>query len=165
MATQHDVMMKLPVSYYRAIGEFLFRFAQLEYQLHEIAWFALGLDHKRGRVFTIGTDVKVLCGILNTITMKDIWIKDKFDNQEINSIANRVRNHSTFRNQLAHGSWQESNQQKPRLVFMKERDERYLPKYDASIDDALIQTKAGQLKNLNHRAKKLIDRLDALRSA
>lgn len=33
--------MDLEQEYYSAIGEFIFRYAQLEYQMHELVWFAL----------------------------------------------------------------------------------------------------------------------------
>ena len=48
-----DVAIDLPSKYYPAIGEFLFRYAQLEYQMHEIIWRALDLENTEGRVLTI----------------------------------------------------------------------------------------------------------------
>lgn len=108
MAHFDNPVMDLPLSYYSAIGEFAFRFAQLEYQLHEIVWMALDLTYKAGRVLTIGTDVRVLCGMVNTITTGALWVTNKTRIQEMNHIANNARKLSKLRNRLAHGSWQAS---------------------------------------------------------
>src|SRR5262245_12319771 len=106
MAQIHEPVMDLPPAYYSAIGEFLFRFAQLEYQLHEIIWKAFKIGPKVGRTMTIGTDIRVLCGMIGTITGAKLWITNRTHIQEMNGIANGARSHSDFRNSLAHGSWQ-----------------------------------------------------------
>jgi hypothetical protein len=165
MAQIDDPVMALPPAYYAAIGEFAFRFAQLEYQLHEIVWMALDLSYKAGRVLTIGTDVRVLCGMVNTITSTPTWITDKTRIQEMNSLANNARKLSGLRNRLMHGSWQGpgGNPKRARLHFMKEVHERILPRYDPKLDDRYIAKKAGELGALNERAKKLIRLLDGAR--
>src|SRR6185312_8320090 len=99
----------LPSQYYAAIGEFLFRFAQLEYQLHEIVWLALQLGYEQGRILTIGTDFRVLCGMIGTITHPDAdtWVKKhRTIVQEMNHVAGHGRKQIALRNRLAHGSWQ-----------------------------------------------------------
>jgi hypothetical protein len=37
---------------YAAIGEFVFRYAQLEYQMHEIVWAVMGLEYKASRALS-----------------------------------------------------------------------------------------------------------------
>lgn len=165
MAQFDDPVMALPPSYYTAIGEFAFRFAQLEYQLHEIVWMALDLGYKAGRVLTIGTDARVLCGMVNVIVSEPIWIQDKARIQEMNSIANNARKLATLRNRLLHGSWQGpgGDPTQARLHFMKETHERILPRFDPNLDDKYIAQKAGALGALNQRARILISLLDAER--
>jgi len=165
MAQIDDPVMALPPAYYMAIGEFMFRFAQIEYQMHEIVWMALDLSYKAGRVLTIGTEIRVLCGMVTTIVSEPIWIKNKYRTQEMNSIAGKARKLSTLRNRLAHGSWQGpgGDSQKARLHFMKETHERILPRYDPKLDDRYIAKKAGEVGDLNERARKLIRALDSER--
>ena len=165
MAQFDDPVMDLPQNYYDAIGEYMFRFAQLEYQLHEIVWMAIDLNYRSGRILTIGTDVRVLCGMIQTIRLAEIkWIS-KARTQEMNSIAGHARKQIVFRNTLAHGSWQapKGDPKHARLHFMKEQHYRILPRYDPSLDAAKIFQKAGLLRGLNHRAKKLISLLNSER--
>ena len=74
---QIDVpVMRLPSRYYRQIGEFIFRYAQLEYQLHEIVWALLALDYKAGRILTVGTDSRVLRAQIAAILKSTTWVGD-----------------------------------------------------------------------------------------
>jgi phage FluMu gp28-like protein len=149
--------MDLDAKYYSAIGEFIFRCAQLEYQIHEIIWMALGLGYKKGRILTIGMDAKALRGILNTITSTDNLIKNKKHIQEINSIALHSKEFSKLRNHLAHGSWQspDATSRDAHLIYMKEKDERLLPKR-SNVDHAEIHRQTNKLQGFNRRAQKLI---------
>jgi hypothetical protein len=158
MATFQPNLMDLPARYYSAIGEFLFRYSQLEYQLHEIIWFAMSLGYKRGRVLTIGTDNRVLRGIVSTITFDARWIKDQSLRQEMNYIAGVAKKHSVFRNRLVHGAWCDGGA--PRLHYMKEKEYRFIPRYDPKIDDRTIADYAGSLRAANLRAQKLIHKLE-----
>ena len=167
MAQFYHPVMDLPPEYYPAIGEFMFRFAQLENQLHEIVWMAMDLGYQEGRILTIGTDFRVLCAQIKTITRLDarVWVKNKTLIQEMNSIAGNGRKHLDFRNKIAHGSWQspDGGQKQAQLLFTKHEEERILPRYDRTLDDKRIHRRAGQLRALNERARKLIDRLYAER--
>jgi len=158
MAQFHDPVMRLPEPYYAAIGEMLFRFWQLEYQMHEIVWFASGIEYKIGRILTIGTDVKVLCGQINNLAGRDRWVRSARLRQEMNSIANNARKLAKPRNQLAHGSWQAPGRdpQKAVLHFMMEKEDRFLPRFDPKFDDTHIRSITGKLRDLNERARKLI---------
>ncbi len=52
--------LKLPVKYYAPIGEFIFRWAQLEYQMQEIIWRSLDIDNPEGRTLTVGMGARAL---------------------------------------------------------------------------------------------------------
>jgi hypothetical protein len=166
MAQIAQPVMGLPHPYYAAIGEFLFRFAQLEYQLNEIIWSALQLDYKTGRTLTIGSDVKVLCQTIKTIanTRRKIWIKDPTLIQEMNSIANTATSLRERRNAIAHGSWQSTTGQPIGAILHFMKNDRILPRADKSIDDRRIASDAAKLHDLNQRAKKLIAALGGPRS-
>ncbi len=103
MAQIDRPVMDLPHSYYPAMGEYLFRFAQLEYQLHEIVWMAFDIAYKPGRILTIGTDLKVVAAMINVIAKDSRWIKSPTRRQEMNSLANRARSYAPLRNSIVHG--------------------------------------------------------------
>jgi len=165
MSQIDTVVTALPHEYCQPIGEFLFRFAQLEYQLQEVIWAALDLGPKEGRILTIGADGKALRQMAKTITGVDLWVKTKQHKQEINMVAEALRKHSEMRNAIAHGSWQspDGRSSGARLHFMKRSENRIVPKYKPSLDDRLIQKWASQLKSANERARKLISNLNAVR--
>jgi hypothetical protein len=96
----------LPASYYAAIGEFLFRFAHLEYQLHEIIWASMGLGYKSGRTLTIGTNTNSLRAMIRTIALGATWLKGEALRKELKAIANEIKDHASWRNAIAHASWQ-----------------------------------------------------------
>ncbi len=102
MAREYDNALKLPVKYYAPIGEFIFRWAQLEYQMQEIIWRSLGIDNPQGRTLTVGMGARTLRAILGTLTLK--WLTHPTEKQMANSIAKGMRELENFRNQLAHGS-------------------------------------------------------------
>ena len=85
MAREFDNALRLPTEYYAPIGEVIYRWAQLEYQMHEIIWRSLGIDNKTGRTLTIGMDARTLCGILGTLTKR--WLTHPTEKQMANSIA------------------------------------------------------------------------------
>jgi hypothetical protein len=158
-----DAAIDLPHGYYEAIGEFMFRYAQLEHQMHQIIWRALKIGNKEGRVLTIGTDAKVLCAMINVITSENpwiTWVQKKALVQEMNSIAGDARKMYPFRNVLAHGTWQHQPGKPQDVVihFMKEADVRIMPRRTKVGADEIHQ-KCGKLRSLNVRAEKLIQNL------
>jgi hypothetical protein len=160
----HHPLMDLPSPYYRAIGEYIFRYAQLEYQLHEIIWAAMDLGPKEGRSLTIGTDIRVLVGICSTIVASRFWIKEPEALAAIKAFASATQKASSFRNELAHGSWQSRERRgPPRLHRMKESGNRIMPDYDATLDAKLIRSRAKALRTWNLRARRLIDFLEDAR--
>lgn len=171
MAQLNDFVMNLPHQYYPAIGEFIFRCGQLENQLHEILWRAIDINNKQGRVLTIGTDAKVVRGMLSTVTSdesKGFWIpiSEKTLRQTINSLVKNSKEFTKLRNKIAHGTWQSPVGGKAhdvRLLFMKEQDEKYYAKFDPGLDDAYIHRQCKQLKALNLKAKTLLLSLHSFR--
>jgi len=159
MAYDAVPVMQLPASSYRAIGEFMFRFAQLENQLHEIVWHSLRLGYKTGRIVTIGTDSKVLCGMIGTITSSKKWVGDYKLAHEMKAISKIVQEFYEERNLIAHGSWQAqvSNPKAPaKLIKTKKQHERILPRASGSMTAANIRAKCKELRKANLRARKLL---------
>lgn len=172
MAQDFDFNVNLPHDYYPAIGEFIFRCAQLESQLHEVLWRAIGIDNKQGRVLTIGTDAKVIRGMLRTVAgeaSKGRWIPQskKILIQEINSLVGKAKEFSDLRNKIAHGSWQSPVRGKAsevQLLYTKERDQKILAKYDPSVGVAYLHQACAKVRTLNMKAKTLIHDLTVFRS-
>ena len=78
MAEIRDFVLNLPHRYYLAIGEFMFRAAQLEVQMQEILWRAINLDNKQERVLTVGTGANTIRAMLQTVVSDEVkgrWIK------------------------------------------------------------------------------------------
>jgi hypothetical protein len=159
----NDFVMNLPHEYYPALGEFLFRSAQLENQMHNIAWVALNIEPKQGRVLTIGAGAKAVRGMLSTTAseeMRGYWIPlNSALKQGIDSIVRRSKEYTDLRNRLAHGRWEYTVGGKPEgvsLMYTKERDEKFFAKKDKSIDAAFLHRKCAEVKSLNLAAKRLL---------
>lgn len=153
----HPAMDLMP-KYYSAIGEFIFRCAQLEYQLHELIWMTTGLGYRNGRIVTIGMKNKVLRGIIGSITATGDMVQSKEHIQLMHSLAKHARKFAKLRNRIAHGSWQspDATEGDAHLVYMDEQEQRILPRRDESLDDVEINEKSKELRTLNLRAQKLI---------
>src|SRR5687768_15754575 len=152
-------VMRLPAANYRAIGEFMFRYAQLENQLHELVWHSLRLGYKPGRIMTIGTDIKVLCGMIGAITSTRDWIADKTMADEINAVSKIAFDLNEDRNLIAHGSWQAAMGVRgavAKLSKTKKRHNRILPTAAESMTAVGIRKKCAELKQANLRARKLL---------
>lgn len=166
MVAIHEACENLPHQYYPAIGEFMFRYAQLEYLLHEIIWRCLDIDNKQGRTLTIGAGMEVLLGTLSTITTTtggSRWVTSSHVKGEIGNITKPAREYRALRNQLAHGSFQHPPSDKADVFmhYMKETlDQRFIPT-GRRLGHAEIHNAAGKLKAAIGRAKRLIARMQA----
>ena len=94
----------LPENYYSAIGEIIFRWAQLEHQMQEIIWHAVGIGPKEGRMLTVGMNERTLSAMLSTLSLR--WLVNVTEKRMARTIIKGVNHNADFRNQLAHGSWQ-----------------------------------------------------------
>lgn len=165
MARKYDNALHLPPEYYAPIGEVIFRWAQLEHQMQEIIWRAVGIDNKVGRTLTVGMDARTLSTILGTLTLK--WLAHPTEKQMANSIAKGARSLANFRNHLAHGSWEYPKGGDPadvRLIYMKETEQRIRPRAKKHGPPE-IKDNADKLRRLNEKAQKLIFRLEARQKA
>ncbi|MCH7888874.1 MAG: hypothetical protein IIA00_06305 [Proteobacteria bacterium] len=161
MAREFDTALTLPPEYYPPIGEFMYRWAQLEYQMQEIIWRAVGIDNRVGRTLTVGMGVKTLTAILGTLTRR--WLAHPTEKQMADSLAKGVRSLTLFRNHLAHGSWEYPKGGDPSdiyMIYMRETEQRILPTAKKH-EPPEIQKNANELRRLNEKAQKLIHRLDA----
>jgi hypothetical protein len=168
MAQHFDFVMDLPQDYYAAIGEFMFRTAQLEMQLHEILWRAISIDNKQGRVLTVGREAGAdIRRMLNTVISEKSagrWLSPKTAEgsrfiREIESLTKDAKDFIEFRNNLAHGAWQSpvgARDSRPQLLFMKTSDEKILARFDAKIDADHIRAQCTHLRALNLKAQRLL---------
>jgi hypothetical protein len=166
-----DFVMNLKAEYYPALGEFIFRVAQLETQLHEILWRAIGIGNKEGRVLTIGSPIKAIRGMLYNVTsdqMNGRWLDRKTQAslvQRIETLLMKAKPFADLRNKIAHGSWQSTvrGTHDHHIIYVREQDEKFLAKSDPKVDDAYLHQQCGKLKSLNLMAKQLSYDLHALR--
>jgi hypothetical protein len=162
MAKLYEVASNLPPAYYPAIGELIFRWAQLEYQMQEIIWRALSIDNKRGRTLTVGKDARALASILRTLTLR--WITHPTDKQLTNHVAKCIGSVADTRNMLAHGSWQYPQGGEPAdvyLHYMKETAQQRIMPRAAKLEPPDIERHLAKLKLANRKAETLIQRLSA----
>lgn len=160
-----EAAVNLPHEYYPAIGEFVFRYAQLEYLLNEIVWRCMDIDNKQGRVLTIGSDISVLIGTINTVLGTPRWVQSNHIKGEAGNILKVVKDNKALRNQLAHGSWQFPKNGSPANVFMhymKEADDRIVPTAKRLTPETLHKA-SGKLKATIERAKRLILEIERAR--
>jgi hypothetical protein len=157
MAKFAHPVIDLPTQYYTAIGEFLFRFSQLEYQIHEILWSVLKLDYKSGRILTIGMDGKALTSIVKNLVNAKLVIKDRSIIARINNLVKEMESYRDLRNAVAHGSWQSANggSSGAMLHFMKNKGRRILPYADPLVNDASLASSSERIRALNEEAKTL----------
>jgi hypothetical protein len=171
MAVLRDFVMNLPHEYYPALGEFMFRVAQLEMQLHEILWRSMNIGNRDGRILTIGSPAKAIRGMLRNVVsdeMKGTWLDRKKNAglvQGIEKLLNKAKPFADLRNKIAHGCWQSrvGSNDDVQLLFIKEQDEKYLARVDPKINAAYIHQQCKQLKSLNLMAKQLSHDLHAHR--
>jgi hypothetical protein len=163
-----EVAVSLPHEYYPAIGEFMFKYAQLEYLLHELLWRCIDVDNKQGRTLTIGADISAIFATLFTVTSTNRWISTPRFKGEIGNVVKVAREYKNLRNQLAHGSWQFPKNGKPADVWMhyiKETpDQRLLPSA-RKLEPSLMHKASGKLGATLGRAKRLILEIEQARPA
>lgn len=163
MVQMDEAAVNLPHEYYPAIGEFVFRFAQLEYLLHELTWRCIDIDNKQGRTLTIGTDLNVVLGYLNTITHANRWVTSNHVTGEIGNVCAVADKYRSLRNQIAHGSWQfpkNGDKTKVRMHYMKESaDHRMIPRHK-TLPPEHFHLASGKLKGAIERAKRLIAEIE-----
>lgn len=128
----------LPETYYRYIGEVVFRWTLVEEHMQTIIWHVMGLDWKQGRLLTFGSDasqkIDMFRGLaLNSISKKQIQRK-------INSIASRADKLNTRRNRVVHGTWgYKSNPKDLRLFYIANVKQRITPKTEKKNANDLMK--------------------------
>ena len=159
MARMNDLPLELPSKYYPAIGETLYRWALLEFQMQAIIWRAMGLDNRQGRTLTVGMKAPVLIGILRTLTLK--WAVNKTEIRSIKALATDAQDLADDRNILAHGVWMYPQGGDPSDVFlhyMKKSHYRILPHAEKK-SPRNIKSTATKIRKLNERAERLLARI------
>ena len=160
MAKLYEIPLQLPSRYYAPIGEAIYRWALLEYQMQEIIWRAMGIDNQQGRTLTIGMDARGLTRIFRTLTQR--WAVNKTEAKMISSLAKDTSNLYDDRNYLAHGAWgypRGGKQSDVWLSYMKASHNRILPRVEKKTPRQITAT-ANKIKKLNQRAERLLNRLE-----
>ena len=160
MARLFDVPLKLPDRYYAPIGETLYRWALLEFQIQAVIWRALGINNKQGRILTVGMDARVLVGILRTLMR--YAAANKIEARMMKSLADDTQNLADSRNILAHGAWMYpigGNPSDVYLHYMKKAHERIVP-FAQKYRPRQITATATKIRKLNERAGRLIKRIE-----
>lgn len=89
-------------SYFRSIGEFIFRFSQLEYQLKSTLARYLNLRGDQFDVVVGPYDFAVLCTVAEKTIKLDV---DEQYHPSVKSFFNKCRELNDTRNIVAHGRW------------------------------------------------------------
>ena len=160
MARLFDLPLELPNRYYAPIGEVLYRWALLEFQIQAIIWRTLSIDNKQGRTLTVGMDAKVLVGILRTLMR--YWAANRTEIRMMESLAKHTQALTDDWNILAHGVWMYplgGTSSNVYLTYMKKSHQRILPFVEKRRPHQITAT-ANKLRKLNKRADRLIKRLE-----
>ena len=118
---------KLPKTYYTAIGEITYKWALVEFYIHDMARHFLGIGKKEGRVVLYKTGAREKITVLKTANLG--WVSDKASRDHIKSIAKEAYRLNDRRNEIAHGVWgcPEGKPNKLHLLYVTEGKERILP--------------------------------------
>jgi len=145
---------ELPKSYYTAIGEITYKWALIEFLLHDMSSNFLGLDKKTGRVAFFKTNAKEKITVLKTTAHG--WIKDQKIAKDAANIAKAAHDLSDERNYVIHGVWgHEATKPKSlRLMYVKEYKQRIMP--------FAPRTKVSDLRKLLSRIDSLIKEIRQL---
>lgn len=165
MVIKSETLLDLPDKYYIAIGEVIYRWALLEFQMQAIIWRALDIDNKKGRTLTIGADSKALFGMLRTVNLR--WAVNKTEIRMIKALVSDAQDIGDERHILAHGVWvypQNGKQSNIHLTYMKSSSHRILPKTER-LPLRRIKTVATKLRKINERAESLYQRIGARQKA
>ncbi len=92
----------LPPEYFAKIGEIIFVWARLEYQLGVLIREGYLIDKDTGRALTIGMDIGVACGVLRTLTYTNHWVEDKAVIKELRELVTDIKDKTEHRHQFAH---------------------------------------------------------------
>lgn len=137
----------LSAAHYKVIGEISYKWTLIEFLIHDLASYFLGLDKPAGRVVLFRTGGKEKITVLRTVALK--WVKDPGTAKELQSIAAKAKALSTKRNEIAHGVWGHpaGRPHKLYLMYVKSEADRILPRaiHKTSKD---LRSVIGELDNL-----------------
>jgi len=116
----------LPATYYRYIGEVVFRWNLVEEHMQTIIWHVMGLDWKQGRLLTFGAEASKKIEMFEGLALNSI--SDQEIQKDIKSIANRADVLNKRRNRIVHGTWgYESKPREYRLFYIANIKQRIRP--------------------------------------
>ena len=146
---------KLPKTYYQVIGEITYKWSLIEYLIHDISRYYLGLGKKEGRVAFYKSGAREKISVLKTTAHG--WVNDENISEEIKAIAKETEKLNKERNNIVHGVWGHKHNE-PRgkyyLLYVTEFKERIFPK--AKMTDAeSLQNIAVKINKLLARIRKL----------
>lgn len=145
---------KLTAAHYRVIGEITYKWALIEFLVHDLAGYFLGLDKPRGRIVLYKTGAREKLTVLKTIA--GALVKESAIAAELRYIAKTAGDLNDRRNEIAHGVWGHPTAS-PRtlyLMYVAEGKDRVLPKakYLSSTD---LKPLVSDLDRLLARIRKL----------
>ena len=92
----------LPTEHLAAMGDVVFKWGRLEYQISVLISECFEIPIETGRVFMHNAQISKLCGLLKSATATDHWIKDEPLRKEIGSFADAVNEKRNDRHGVAH---------------------------------------------------------------
>jgi len=146
----------LPATYYRYIGEVVFRWTLLEEHLQTIVWHVMGLDWKQGRLLTFGANADLKIEMFEGLALNSI--SDQAIAREIKSISNRADKLNSRRNRVVHGTWGFKSKPREYRLF-------YIVNVKQRIRPDTKKMRPQDLKIIADDIKELDDRLICLHQA
>ena len=120
---------KLTKAHYTAIGEITYKWALVEFLIHDLAAYFLRLDKKQGRIVLFKSNLREKCTVLKTAANRR-YVKNNDISKKMIDISKRTINLSSDRNNIVHGVWgYETNKPKHlMLLLVPSSADRILPK-------------------------------------
>lgn len=93
----------LPSELLVVLGEIIFRWGRLQWQLANMLVVGFEVPKDTGLVLTSTMDIGFLCDTLRALTYNECWVSDEPLREEIRRLAGDVKNKASVRNNYAHG--------------------------------------------------------------
>lgn len=145
---------KLPVAYFRAIGEVASMWNLTEMYAQNLIWHFLGIDCKKGRVLTNDLASVKKLELFKNLTVR--WVPEKAWQNEILAIHKEANELRAERNKIVHGAWghEAATPKKLELLQVKKIEQKIMPKAEVRTAKELSDI-AKRIAELNSRFRKL----------
>lgn len=152
----------MPQELLAGIGEIVVRWSYIDFQLGVLLREGFNISRKTANALIVGMEIKVLCGVIRTLTLSDEWIKDKALREDIAALGRAVEKKKINRHNYAHGVFSFAMGPNDQLVFarylLNDKGHRINPRSEKITWESLKEL-AEEARDLGIRAQDLTVKL------